>query len=229
MLLNSPLHNLAELAATPRHWAEFQILFVVFRFSILCERYLHIAFFLATFVQAMLGMLLMDGLDQFDMRILSALSADARKTNKELEAVVKLSHSAISRRIARLEEMGVLKGYSARIDTSLLGLTVRAIVAVSREASVPTETLGATLSKIPGVVRCYVVTGEQDIFLEILARDLDAFADLMLKGVQAAKGVTTTRSIFIMRQWENGLSNAIGHALDKAAKLRRSGKKRRAA
>lgn len=144
------------------------------------------------------------------MRILSALSEDGRRTNKDLEDVVKLSHSAISRRIARLEELGVLQGYTARINTSLLGLTVRAIVAVSREASVPAEALGASLAKLPGVVRSYVVTGEQDIFLEILANDLVAFSDLMLKGVQATKGVTTTKSIFVMRQWENGLPNALG-------------------
>jgi Lrp/AsnC family leucine-responsive transcriptional regulator len=147
-------------------------------------------------------------LDQFDMRLLRALSENCRKTNKELVETVKLSHSAISRRITRLEEMGVLEGYSARINSSAIGLTVRAMVAVSREASVPAETLGATLAKLPGVIRSYVVTGEQDLFLEILAKDLTEFADLMLKGVQATKGVTTTKSIFVMRQWENNFPNA---------------------
>jgi DNA-binding Lrp family transcriptional regulator len=45
-----------------------------------------------------------------------------------------------------------------------------------------------------------VVTGDQNVFLEVVATDLQAFADLMLKNVQTATGVATTRSIFIMEE-----------------------------
>ena len=49
-------------------------------------------------------------LDEFDRRIIAALTANARLTNLELAREISLSHSAISRRIRRLEEAGVLKG-----------------------------------------------------------------------------------------------------------------------
>jgi DNA-binding Lrp family transcriptional regulator len=45
-----------------------------------------------------------------------------------------------------------------------------------------------------------VVTGDQNVFLEVVATDLQAFADLMLKNVQTATGVATTRSIFITEE-----------------------------
>lgn len=139
-------------------------------------------------------------LDEFDRRILAALARNARASNLELEGEVKLSHSAISRRIARLESRAVISGYGARIDGSKLGLKVRAFVGVTRAPSLSAEELCRTLAAIPGVAVSYVVTGDQDVFLEVFARDLQDFADLMLTKVQSVPGVATTRTIFVMRE-----------------------------
>jgi Lrp/AsnC family transcriptional regulator, leucine-responsive regulatory protein len=141
--------------------------------------------------------------DVFDQRILAALSRNARASNLELEGEVKLSHSAISRRIARLEAAGVIEGYGARINAAKLGLTVRAFVGVTRDPALSAEALAQSLSTIPGVKVSYIVTGEQDVFLEVLAKDLQDFANLMLTRVQAIVGVSTTRTIFVMREWRN--------------------------
>jgi Lrp/AsnC family transcriptional regulator, leucine-responsive regulatory protein len=143
----------------------------------------------------------MTPLDDFDHRILAALSRNARASNVELEAEVKLSHSAISRRIARLEADGVIEGYGARINQAALGLTVRAFVGVTRDPALSARDLAETLGTIPGVAASFVVTGEQDVFLDIRAPDLQAFADLMLNRVQATRGVATTRSIFVMAEY----------------------------
>jgi Lrp/AsnC family transcriptional regulator, leucine-responsive regulatory protein len=140
------------------------------------------------------------GLDEFDLRILAALARDARASNLELEGEVKLSHSAISRRIARLEAQGVISGYGARIDQAKLGLSVRAFVGVTRAPALSAEELCRTLAAIPGVAISYVVTGDQDVFLEVFAKDLQDFADLMLTKVQSVPGVATTRTIFVMRE-----------------------------
>jgi Lrp/AsnC family leucine-responsive transcriptional regulator len=139
--------------------------------------------------------------DDFDDRILAALAQNARASNLELEAKVGLSHSAISRRIARLERAGVIEGYGARIDRAKLGLTVRAFVGVTRDPSISAEELAQTLAAIPGVAVGYVVTGDQDVFLEVFAKNLQDFADLMLARVQSVRGVATTRTIFVMREW----------------------------
>ncbi|MCA3260569.1 MAG: Lrp/AsnC family transcriptional regulator [Telmatospirillum sp.] len=140
-------------------------------------------------------------MDEFDDRILAALTKNARASNLELEAKVGLSHSAISRRIARLEKAGIIEGYGARIDRAKLGLTVRAFVGVTRDPSISAEELAQTLAAIPGVAVGYVVTGDQDVFLEVFAKNLQDFADLMLARVQSVRGVATTRTIFVMREW----------------------------
>ena len=143
-------------------------------------------------------------LDEFDFRILRALAKNCRLSNVELESEVKLSHSAISRRISKLEETGIIEQYSARIRLSAIGFSVRAFVAVSREPSIAAAELGEALSRLPGVTASYVVTGDQDIFLEVVAENLSVFADVMLNVVQTVPGVATTRSTFVMRQWRNG-------------------------
>jgi DNA-binding Lrp family transcriptional regulator len=140
-------------------------------------------------------------LDEFDRRILAELARNARASNLELEGEVKLSHSAISRRIARLEAAGVIRGYTARIDQTAIGLTVRAFVAVTRDPALSAKDLAETLGRVEGVAASFVVTGEQDVFLDIRAPDLQAFADVMLNKVQATKGVATTRSIFVMAEF----------------------------
>jgi Lrp/AsnC family leucine-responsive transcriptional regulator len=139
-------------------------------------------------------------LDAFDRRILAALSRNARLSNLELEKEVKLSHSAISRRIKRLESSGVIEGYVARINKELLGQSVHAFVSVTRATSTSALDLGNQLSEIEGVAASYIVTGEQDVFIEVYARDLSDFAEMMLGKVQAVPGVATTRTLFAVRQ-----------------------------
>jgi Lrp/AsnC family transcriptional regulator, leucine-responsive regulatory protein len=146
-------------------------------------------------------------LDDFDLRILRALGANARATNLELQDSVKLSHSAISRRIARLEEAGVIDGYRVVVNQAALGFTVRAFVGVTRGGAVGAAELAQALSRIEGISASYVVTGDQDVFLEVAAKDLQGFADLMLTKVQSVPGVATTRSIFVMRKFEGGGSS----------------------
>jgi Lrp/AsnC family leucine-responsive transcriptional regulator len=67
-------------------------------------------------------------LDQFDLKLLAALEADGRLTNAELAERVGLSSSQCSRRRIRLEETGIIEGYSARLNTSRLGIGLLALI-----------------------------------------------------------------------------------------------------
>ena len=72
-----------------------------------------------------------DAPDQFDLTLLAALEADGRLTNSELAEKVGLSASQCSRRRIRLEESGVIEGYSARLNAARLGIGLLALVQVS--------------------------------------------------------------------------------------------------
>lgn len=73
-------------------------------------------------------------LDRYDLAILSVLQKNSALTNSELGERVSLSPSQCSRRKARLEAEGVIKGYSARLDASSLGFGLRAITRVNLKA-----------------------------------------------------------------------------------------------
>lgn len=137
-------------------------------------------------------------LDDFDRRLIDALRVNARASNLDLSKVVPLSHSAISRRLKRLEEAGVIRGYRAVIDPAAVGEDVRAFAAVQRQANVPAVAVAAALAAVPGVVGCWIVSGDSDIFIEIAAPDMAGFSTVMLDRVQHLPGVAATRSMFIL-------------------------------
>lgn len=139
-------------------------------------------------------------LDNFDRQILTLLSENGRLSNLELAQAVGLSHSAVSRRLKRLEDTKVIQGYSARIDPRALGIGVRAFVGVQRRLEVPAAEVVENLKGISAVTTCWIVSGEFDILIQLSARDMDHFSRIMLDEVQTARGVAATKSMFVFSQ-----------------------------
>lgn len=137
-------------------------------------------------------------LDEFDRKIIAALQDNGRLTNLQVAAMVGLSHSSCSRRIAKLEREAVITGYRALTDRKRLGLSVRAFCGILRRTEVDWEELTHALNRIEGVVSVFVVSGEVDLLLEIVARDMDHYSRVVLREILAVKGVAATRSTFIL-------------------------------
>lgn len=142
----------------------------------------------------------MQKLDDYDRNIIAALQTKGRLSNIEVADRVNLSHSSCSRRIARLEREGVIVGYRALTDRLKLGLTVRAYCGVVREPDVGWEAVANDLAGIEGVVSVFAVSGEVDLMLEIVARDMDHYSQVVLHDVFNTKGVNATRSSFVLAE-----------------------------
>ena len=113
-------------------------------------------------------------LDRIDARILAALAADGRVSVAELARTVGLSPPSVSERIKRLEESGVIEGYSARIDPRALGLPlIRPIPGQLRKVA-------EILRDLAEIVECDRITGE-DCFIArahvASVEDLEALID----------------------------------------------------
>lgn len=139
-------------------------------------------------------------LDEFDRKIIAALQANGRLSNIDVAARVGLSHSSCSRRIARLEKEGVIVGYRALTDRLKLGLSVRAYCGVIRDAGTGWDELARNLATIEGVVSVFAVSGDVDLMLEIVARDMQHYSQVVLKDVFNTRGVSATRSSFVMEE-----------------------------
>ncbi|QJB56031.1 Lrp/AsnC family transcriptional regulator [Pseudodesulfovibrio sp. zrk46] len=142
----------------------------------------------------------MTKLDETDRQIIAALQENGRLSNMELAERVNLSHSSCSRRISRLEKEGVIVGYRALTDREKLGYSVRAYCGVFRDPSVGWNELAHILAQIEGVVSVFAVSGDVDLMVEIVARDLRHYSDVVMKQFADTKGVNATRSTFVLEE-----------------------------
>lgn len=120
----------------------------------------------------------MESLDRYDIQILNELQADARLTNAELAQRVGLSAAPCWRRVRALEEAGYIKGYRAEIDRHKIGLGVLAFVRLDadRNTGAGTKEMEEAIRKIPEIVSCHYISGAGTFELQVVARDLDTFA-----------------------------------------------------
>ena len=151
--------------------------------------------------QDRIGPLKRTNIDSFDLGILRALIANARATNVEIAQAVGLSEAPCSRRIRRLEEEGIIQGYSALVDPDAIGIGVSAFVTLVLE-NFTNETADAFTRQIqamPEVLACHIVSGGYDAILEVVATDNRAYSEFLLGRLRQLPGVKDARTSFIMQ------------------------------
>lgn len=135
-------------------------------------------------------------IDRYDLQLLAALQRRGQATNAELGEKANLSASQISRRVQRLEEAKVISGYAALLDPPALGLGVIAYaqVILERHDKNRASDFERQVVALPEVLECFAVTGEADYMLRIVAPDLAAFSDLMMKKLLTLPGVAQVKT-----------------------------------
>lgn len=115
-----------------------------------------------------------DALDPFDLKLLAALETEGRLTNAELADKVGLSASQCSRRRIRLEDTGIIEGYSARLNAGRLGIVLLALVQVSMSphSKENAKKFGDFVNTIEEIQEAYALTGDSDYLLKVLVPDL---------------------------------------------------------
>jgi DNA-binding Lrp family transcriptional regulator len=113
-------------------------------------------------------------LDSFDIKLLAALEADGRLTNSELAEKVGLSASQCSRRRIRLEEAGIIEGYSARLNASRLGIGLLAMIQVSMSlhSKENAKKFSDFVNAVEEIQEAYALTGDADYLLKVVVPDL---------------------------------------------------------
>ena len=102
-------------------------------------------------------------IDAIDAKLLGALVANARISNAEIARLVGLSAPSVSERIKRLEEAGVIEGYTVKINPEALGLPISAWLRI-RPIPGQLHKVAEILRGLPEVVECNRITGE-DCFI----------------------------------------------------------------
>jgi DNA-binding Lrp family transcriptional regulator len=112
-------------------------------------------------------------IDEVDRHILAELQADGRMTNVELARRVGLSAPPCLRRVRRLEEQGVIRGYHADLDPQVLGweITFFALVGLETQKQAVLQAFEAMVCEWPEVRECHMIRGGGDFMLRLVARD----------------------------------------------------------
>lgn len=141
-------------------------------------------------------------LDPADLRLLAALQRQGRASNILLAEAVAASPSQVGRRLARLEEAGVIEGYAALLRPEAVGLSVMAITLVSleRHAEEIVQGFQALVAQAPEILDCYSITGEADFMLRIVAADLGQFADFISRRLLRVAGMRSVRSSIVLQR-----------------------------
>ncbi|MHA1547411.1 MAG: Lrp/AsnC family transcriptional regulator [Alphaproteobacteria bacterium] len=141
-------------------------------------------------------------LDRIDQAIVRELLANSRLTNQELSERVGLSPSPCLRRLRRLEDAGVITGYTATIDEELIGLPVAVFMSVKLERQVDAalQAFEHELSKHPEVVDCWLMTGSNDYLLRILAPGLREYENFLTGTFTKIPGIASIESSVSLRR-----------------------------
>lgn len=118
------------------------------------------------------------GLDAIDARILSALVDNARISIAELARTVGLSSPSVSERVRRLEETGVIEGYTVKINPQALGLPLTAWLRI-RPTPGKLDKVAEVLRGLPEIVECDRITGEDCFIARAHVQSVEALEKLI--------------------------------------------------
>ncbi len=148
-------------------------------------------------------------LDAIDRRILKALQLNGRLTNDALAAEVKLSASAVLRRVRRLEEAGAIAAYVALVPPERVGLGLTAYINVRLEKQTeshkrnPMDLFKAAVQAWPEVVECSALTGDMDYLLRVLVQDMAHYARFISETLLKHPSVQDCKTSFVLERVKN--------------------------
>jgi len=144
----------------------------------------------------------MSALDAIDRKILSLLQSDSRLTMQELADKVGLSVSPCHRRVKLLEERGVITRYIATVDQKSLGLHVSVFISIklARQKEEDLDRFAKAISKWDEVLECYLMTGNRDYLLRVVAADLSSYEAFLKNKLTRLDGIASIESSFALSQ-----------------------------
>jgi Lrp/AsnC family leucine-responsive transcriptional regulator len=139
--------------------------------------------------------------EEIDRAIVAALTADGRLSYTDLADKVGLSVSAAHQRVRRLEQRGVLRGYSARVEYAALNLPLTAFVAIRPLDLTQADDAPDRLADLAEIEACYSVAGE-DHYLLLVRVASPADLERLLSDIRAAANVTTRTTVVLSTPYE---------------------------
>ncbi|HEY9390743.1 MAG TPA: Lrp/AsnC family transcriptional regulator [Mycobacteriales bacterium] len=141
-------------------------------------------------------------MEELDRLIVAALCQDGRMSYTDLAERVGLSVSAVHQRVRRLEQRGVIRGYSARVDAQALGLPLTAFISIKPIDPAAPDDAPERLAHLEAIEACHSVAGEESYILKVRVPDPIQLESL-LQAIRAAANVSTRTTVVLSTPYED--------------------------
>jgi Lrp/AsnC family leucine-responsive transcriptional regulator len=139
-------------------------------------------------------------LDKTDLRILKILQENSKITNLDLSKKIGLSPAPTLERVKKLETTGYIQSYHAKVDTTTMGLNVKTFVLVSlawhKENAL--QRFMEKIHEIPEVVECYIITGEADILMKIVTKNIPTYEHILFKTLSQIEQIERMKTLMTL-------------------------------
>lgn len=144
----------------------------------------------------------MKQLDEKDRVLLKHLQGDARTTHTELAKRVDLSPPGVQKRVRKLEEMGIIEQYVAKVNREAVGFDMLCFVQVTLQRHEPKaiQDFKNTVQRIPEVMECYHITGEYDYLLKVVVRNRKHLEHFLVEEMTPIPGMDKIRTSLVLRE-----------------------------
>jgi DNA-binding Lrp family transcriptional regulator len=136
-------------------------------------------------------------MDDIDRQIVALLRQDARRSFQSIGLRVSLSAPAVKRRVDRMIDNSVIKGFTTVVDRNALGWNTEAYVQVFCHGRIAPDELRAAWVDIPEVFSAATVTGTPDALLHVLARDMQHL-EAALERIRSSADIERSESIVVL-------------------------------
>ena len=142
-------------------------------------------------------------LDDSDREILKCLRANAREPSAAIAQRVNLSAAAVRRRIARLEEIGVISGYTVAINNDLLGSSIEAYVELSFAGDADVHAILEKAMERPEVREAMTMAGDPDALLRVRVNNVTQLREIVIQ-LRTSGPILRSRTMIVLGRWWHG-------------------------
>ena len=141
-------------------------------------------------------------MEETDREIVRLLARDGRMSYTDLARATGLSTSAVHQRVRRLEQRGVIRGYTAVVAADAVGLPLTAFISVTPLDPAAPDDAAGRLADLPEIEACHSVAGEESYILKVRVASPGALEDLLSR-VRSAANVRTRTTVVLSTPYES--------------------------
>jgi Lrp/AsnC family leucine-responsive transcriptional regulator len=139
--------------------------------------------------------------EDLDRRIVELLAQDGRISYTDLGKSLGMSTSAVHQRVRRLEQRGVVKGYTAKIDHQAMGRQITAFISITPLDPAAPDDIPERLHELPQIEECHSVAGDENYILKVRVATPSELEEL-IASVRGVANVSTRTTVVLSTPWE---------------------------